>query len=437
MKVLFLTPQVPYPPNKGDRIRPFHQLRSLVARGHEVHLVSLSSNPNDWEYQRELSGLCSSVRILPYRQLWANLRTFTRLLLKRSHSFPPLALSYCTSRQINQAIEYQVSRLQPDIIFASSATMAQFVSDKWISRAVVDLVGVNFQDELKGACQALFKKRQRAEDHKLHEYELQLLRRFVCCIASTESDFDSFELDEFTRRARLRTISNGVDVALYSSNVTPLRVSLNWRERLADPKVVRIVFAGSLNANSNIEGVRFFANEVFPLLRARVPQAEFYIVGHEPTREIKRLAKQNGIVVTGTVEDVRPYLNAATVCVFPTNHSDGIQHKVLEAMAAGRAIVTTPAIADRLQARDGKHLLVAQDPNEFAASVEFLIGNAQLREELTANALKLVIAEHDWLSLLTRFTDLMESVVDRIEKRNTLNKAPGDSTLAKLRRRGI
>ncbi|HYE76197.1 MAG TPA: glycosyltransferase, partial [Blastocatellia bacterium] len=368
---------------------------------------------------------------------WARLRLLAHLLIKSSHAPEPVALRYCAARQIHQAIEYQISRHQPDIIFASSSIMAQFIPEKWASRTVVDLVNVNFQDSLNGVCRTVFKTRERAEDYKLYEYEMQLIRRFAGCLVSTDQDFNSFDLDEFTRRARLRKFRNGVDVALYSSNVTPLRVSLNWRERLADPRVIRIIFIGSLNTNSNIEGVRFFANEVFPLLRARVPQAEFYIVGPDPTREIRRLGKRDGIVVTGTVEDVRPYLNAATVCIIPTAHSDSTEHKALEAMAAGCPIVTTPEVAERLQAQDTRHLLVARDANEFAASVELLIADSRLREEIAGRARTLVMNEHDWQSLVKEFADLIESVIDRIEKRDTLSKAPGDSTLAKLRRRGI
>jgi glycosyltransferase involved in cell wall biosynthesis len=393
-----------------------------------VHLLSFADKQREWRHQRELGGLCASVTILPHHETRASLRTVPRLLLKASRTADPAALGHFASRQMTAAAARQLARLRPEGIFVSSTVMAQFIPEQWAARTVVDLIGVNWphwQGRFGGLLQALWRRREAHEAQLLRAYETQLVRRFAASIVPTEQDSAAFDLDEFTRRARLRVIPSGVDAELYRSNVASLRLSVSRRKWLADPQAVRLVFVGSMDEEANVEGARFFAEEVFPQVRARVPEAQFLIVGHDPAPEVKRLGKQPGVVVTGSVEDVRPYLNAATVCVIPACRSRGIHHKALEAMADG------------LRAQDGQQLLVAHDASEFIAAVEVLIADSRLREELAASARAFAAAAHDWPPLLARFTDLMEAVADRAEKSSTPNHAPGNSTLAKLRRRGV
>lgn len=435
MKVLFLTYQVPYPPDRGDRIRPFHQLRALVARGHEVHLLALSERAREWPHRRELKGLCASVTVLPRRCRGA--RLVPGLFFPALNAGRPLALSVYAALQAGQAVAHHLSRLGPDVVFASASVMAHLVPSAWASRTVVDLTSVNWSSCLRWPLSALLSpRREQEESERLRAFEAQLTRRVACCLVSTEQEAAALGLDEFTRRARLRVIADGVDAELYRSNVAPLRVSASWRARLCDPQAIRLVFVGSMDVAANAEGARYFAEEVFPLVRARVPQSQFLIVGHHAAK-LKRLGNRDGVTPVGMVEDVRPYLNAATICVIPTFHSRGIQHKALEAMAAGRAVVTTPAVADGLHARDGHHLLIARDTSEFAAAVEMLIADERLREELAASARAFVTAAYDWAPLLARFTDLIEGVADRAKSNRQGDQSPGNSTLAKLRRRGI
>jgi polysaccharide biosynthesis protein PslH len=438
MKVLFLTHQIPYPPTSGERLRSFHELRALVARGHEVHLLSFADGAREWRHQRELGGLCASVTALPRRGPQESLRLLPRLLFGAARGAAPFAVNCYASRRMRQAVSGQLSRLRPDVVVVNSTVMAQFVPDGWATRAVIDLVGgrgLHAQGRLARLLSGS-RRRRREEAARLAAYEAQAVRRFACAVVTTEEEAAAFGLDEFTRRARLRVIANGVDAELYRSNVAPLRAPAERRQWLANPQSVRLVFVGSMDVEANAEGARFFAEEVFPLVRARVPHAQFLIVGHNPGPEVKRLGRIDGVVVTGSVEDVRPYLAAATVCVIPTSHSYGGRHKALEAMAAARAVVTTPAVADSIGARDGRHLLVARDASEFAAAVELLIADARLRDELAADACALAAA-HDWAPLLARFTDSVEAVAARAEQRSKIEKAPGHSTLAKLRRRGI
>jgi polysaccharide biosynthesis protein PslH len=190
MKVLFLTHEPPYPPSSGDRIRSFHELRALVARGHEVHLLSFAEGPREWRQQRELKGLCASVTLV--RRARGGLRLLAGLLLSSSRVAKPLALSAYDSRRMRQTVRRQLARLRPDAVFADSAATAQFVPGAWAARTVVDLAsaggGVGWPGGLGRALRPLWRRRARQEAGMLQAYEAQLARRLACSIVATEDD---------------------------------------------------------------------------------------------------------------------------------------------------------------------------------------------------------------------------------------------------------
>jgi glycosyltransferase involved in cell wall biosynthesis len=182
---------------------------------------------------------------------------------------------------------------------------------------------------------------------------------------------------------------------------------------LADLSVPRLVFTGAMGYYANVEGVRYFAEEVFPLIREQEPRAQLLIVGSNPTAEVQRLSRRAGIIVTGFVEDVRPYLAAATVYVVPLRIARGVQNKVLEAMAAGCAIVTTPEAVAGLRVVDGEHALIARAARAMAEAALRVMKDERLRTHLGAQARRFVEEEHDWAPLLERLVSLVEAVGSR------------------------
>jgi glycosyltransferase involved in cell wall biosynthesis len=212
-------------------------------------------------------------------------------------------------------------------------------------------------------------------------------------------------LDEFTRRARLRTISNGVDLDYFRpSSQSPDTIS------------PRLAFVGAMDHFANVEGARYFAEEVFPLIRSRESRAKFSIIGANPTAEVKKLARYPGVIVTGEAPDTRPYLREATLCVVPLRVARGAQNEVLEAMAAGKAVIASPEAVDGLRVVDGESLMIAGSPRRFAVAALEVIRNASLRESLETQARYFVESEHDWKSLLQRLVELVETVGARERK---------------------
>jgi polysaccharide biosynthesis protein PslH len=225
------------------------------------------------------------------------------------------------------------------------------------------------------------------------------------------------QVDEFTRRARLRTLTNGVDSKFY----TPEKWRLSTLEKMppterqwfADPSAPRVVFTGAMDYYANVEGVKYFVEQVLPLVHMQEPRAEFMIVGSNPTEEVQALGRHSQVTVTGFVNEVRPYLQAATVCVAPLRIARGVQNKVLEAMAAGKAIVSTPEAVAGLNVQDNDQLLIAKSPQQMAHQIVSLIRDEEQRQTLGEAARFFVEEQHDWNTLLERFTDLIEGVAAR------------------------
>jgi sugar transferase (PEP-CTERM/EpsH1 system associated) len=417
MKLLFLAHRVPYPPNKGDKIRSYHELRAFAKRGHEIHLLAFADDVRDLQHQVELARWCASVRIIPLRKFWARLRALMALFLPR-----PLSLGYFGSRWVTRKVGRALAGGEFDAIFVYSSVMAQYVPAEWRSRTIVDLVDV---DSEKWREYAERTRPPRSwfygiEAARLRRYEYKVVSRFAHTILTTPREAALLaHLDEFTRRARLRVIANGVDLDYFQPDERlPEAVAIDPAVHPADAgqradSAPRLVFTGAMDYYANVEAVEWFVAEVLPRIREQEPRAEFFIVGSNPTGRVKRLAAQPGVTVTGFVEDVRPYLLGATACVVPLRIARGVQNKLLEAMACGKAVVATTQAAEGLRVRSGEELLVANNPGEFAAAALFVIRNATLRESLGWRARSYVEAQHDWQPSLERLIELVEFAARR------------------------
>ncbi|MEO6726866.1 MAG: TIGR03087 family PEP-CTERM/XrtA system glycosyltransferase [Blastocatellia bacterium] len=424
MKLLFLAHRIPYPPNKGDKIRSYHELRALAQRGHEVHLIAFADDPRDLQYRVELARWCASVRIFPLRKLAATLRAGVMLFISR-----PLSLGYFGSSKVRGQVRSALAEQNFDAIFVYSSAMAQYVPEAWYSRTVVDLVDVDSEKWREYAERSSPPKSwiHRIEARRLRKYEYGIVQRSANTVLTTSREAALLsELDEFTCRARLRVITNGVDSDYFypDKSVPPAaasgRLGAGWfaDTRGTDPSP-RLVFVGAMDYYANAEAACWFVAEVLPLIREQEPRAEFFIVGSNPTAAVKKLARQSGVTVTGFVEDVRPYLHSATVCVVPLRIARGVQNKLLEAMACGKAVIATPAAAAGLRANNGEDLLVANSPSEFAAAALQVIRNEALRESLGWHARSFVETRHDWRPLLQTLVELVESTAARKNESET------------------
>jgi sugar transferase (PEP-CTERM/EpsH1 system associated) len=403
MRILFLAHRIPYPPNKGDKIRSFHELRAMLDRGHEVHLLAFADDAKDVRHAATLADLCASATILPLDRRRATLRALATLPRRA-----PLSVGYFGSARMRRAVGRASASARPDLIFAYSAMMAAYVPDELAARTVVDLTDVDsekwraYAERLPGPLAWLYA----LECRRLRRWEGAILERVAYTVVSTEREAALLApADSPVSQVRLRVVTNGVDLQYYR----PRPILRPPPDRPSAP-VPRLVFVGVMNYYPNVEAACFLAEEIFPRVRRCVPSAELLIVGSNPTRRVRRLGERPGVSVTGHVEDVRPYLVDATACVVPLRIARGVPNKVLEAMASGCAVVATPAAVAALRVVDGEQVLIGRDTDELARAIVRVVSDDALRLGLGARARRFVEAEHRWAPHMRRLIDLLESV---------------------------
>ena len=389
--ILFLAHRLPYPPDRGDRIRS-HALLQAAAAQARVHLIGFVDSADDLTQAEALRPLTASLHV--------ELRTRTRVaaLVDALVHHRPLSLSLFDSAAMRARVGQLLVTEPIATIFAFSSQMAQFVPDEIGDRRfVMDFVDV---DSAKFASYAA----AGGLLAPIHAREARLLGRWERAVAR-RADVSLFVSDaeaELFRRAapdaNIVALGNGVDLERFSSaaGFAPI----------ATGEGPLLVFTGQMDYRPNIEGVCHFAREVLPDIRAHVPNARFAVVGRSPARAVRRLADLPGVIVTGEVADVRPWLAAAAAVVVPLAIARGIQNKLLEAMAMGRPVVASPAAFAGIDAIPGRDLIVADRPDQADAIVR-LFGDPVRAAAMGKAARAQVVARYAWERVLAPLPALL------------------------------
>lgn len=368
--ILFLAHRIPYPPDRGDKIRSWNMLKHLARLG-PVHLACFADDEADARHLPALraalgGGLGEAhVEIRRPNRLLAGARAMARGL--------PLSLGLFDSTAMRGFVDDLLAREDIGAIVAFSFQMAQFVPEEAGRRFVMDFVDMDsakFADygrDGAGPMAWLYRR----EAAKVRAFERETAERADVSLFVSEAEAALFRRDAAPRGADIRAVQNGIDLDFYdpSAAIPPAKTG-------AGPL---IVFTGQMDYRPNVEAVEAFAQSVLPRIRAKRPDARFAIVGRKPVEAVTRLQGRGGVIVTGAVEDVRSWLKAADVVVAPLLLARGIQNKVLEAMAMARPVVASPAAFEGIDAEPGRDLLVPADP---AQAIIDLLGNPARRAAL-------------------------------------------------------
>jgi polysaccharide biosynthesis protein PslH len=348
--LLFLAHRLPYPPNKGDKIRSWHLLRHLAQR-YRVYLGTFVDDEQDWQHVGVLEKICAEVFVRPLPAIRARLRSLGGLL-----GGQPLTLPYYGDRAMARWVGERLREQDIRHLFAFSSAMGQYAPAprEWPMRRVMDLVDVDSDkwrqySERKAWPMSWIYAR---EARTLGEYERQLAAEWDACLLVSEAEARWLRERAPESADHIHALNNGVDVAFFSPDQA-------FTNPYGDAERV-LVFTGAMDYWANVDAVCWFADAVWPEIHQHVPAARFYIVGSRPATEVRRLAQRPGIVVTDAVPDVRPYIARAHAAVAPLRVARGIQNKVLEAMALGRPLVITEAAADGIPL-DGLSGVVVDD----------------------------------------------------------------------------
>lgn len=352
--VLLLVHRIPYPPTKGDKVRSFHLLRHLQRR-HRVFLGTFVDHPGDERFVPELRALCPDLFVGRLDRGRARFRSLRGLLRHE-----PLTLGYYADAAMTDWVQSVVRehRLDATVVFCTS--MAQYAPP-----ALPTLIDFVDLDSAKWTQFAAVRRQPlswlyRREGRLLLDYECQLARAAAGVFFTTPAEVALFESAAPEARGRAQVLRNGVDAGFFSRAVD--------RPNPFPDGELPVVFTGSMDYWPNIDAVNWFAREMLPALRQRWPRLRFYIVGRNPARYVQKLAG-DAVVVTGGVEDVRPYLQHAALVVAPMRFSRGVQNKILEAMAMEQVVVATDNCANAVGAAAENGLMGASGAADFTAAV--------------------------------------------------------------------
>ncbi|ATG91237.1 TIGR03087 family PEP-CTERM/XrtA system glycosyltransferase [Methylomonas koyamae] len=363
-KLLYLVHRIPYPPNKGDKIRSYHFLRTLAAE-YEIFLGTFIDDPDDRQYVDTLAGLCNQVCCINLEPRLAKVQSLVGLLTNEALSLP-----YYRSARLQTWVDDTIREQSIDRALIFSSPMAQYVAGYPSLKVVADFVDVDSdkwcQYALSKTWPASWIYRREAE--KLLRFERRIAARAKATLFVSEQEADLFKSLAPESAEKITFVNNGVDTERFDP-------ALDYQRPFSSDKK-SIVFTGAMDYWANVDAVKWFAELVLPLITAKCPEVRFYIVGSKPAREVLQLAENDpAVVVTGRVDDVRPYVAYADLIVAPLRIARGIQNKVLEALAMNKPVVASSAAMEGIPPEQDLHLAIADTPDDYAEHVLALLEN--------------------------------------------------------------
>ena len=383
MKILFLSPTVPFPLTDGGRIRVFNLLKQ-IAQKNEVTLLALETQPTDAEGVAQLQQLDIQVHLVPNAPTLPPLSfgTLANAFFKQQ----PITVARYDLPAYRQQLRELIATDTFDLVHYEMFHTAQF-------RTETDLPGVLSQQNVDSAIwrrlcgetvNPFYKFAYWTQQLAFQRYERVLSPEFDA-VACT-SDIDAAVFQQHCAEDVIEIIPNGVDVAHYQPDFSA-------------EAPAHLIYIGSMDWYPNEDAVSFFADEVLPQIHAEVPDVKFSIVGGNPSVRVQKLTEREGVIVTGRVPEIKPYFAEATVFVVPLRIGSGTRLKILEALAMGKAIVSTSVGAEGLDLKDGEEIFIADEPMVFAEAVTRLLKDPPLRRRIGENGRARVEQDYDWQSI--------------------------------------
>ena len=402
VRILFLTARQFWPIDTGGKLRDYHLARQLASRAHVTYLGFADRGTPD-ACPQHLAAAFTSIIMEP-RNAGYSAINLARGVVGR---LPATVLNYTTpgmQRRLRQVLSSEAF----DVIQMEGVHLAGYWPLLKQARGRPRIISDwhNIESELMTRYAANAKNPAvrwyaRATAQRLERTESMLLHE--CAAVLVASSRERQELLRRSPAAKVHVVENGVDTAYYANPGVPRNVA-NTRPN--------IIFVGSMDYHANIDAAIWFANELWPAIKARHPDLAFQIVGRAPPPSVRALTRYPGIIVTGGVPDVRPFYRDAVAAVVPLRVGGGTRLKILESMAAGTPVISTSIGAEGLLATDGSDILIADTAPAFLSAVTRLVTDAQLGADLARAAIRDVAANHDWSVVGARLFAIHQATTD-------------------------
>ena len=398
LRVLVLDEEIPYPPNAGKRIRTWNLLRSLAKR-HSITLLCYGYPADPAATALQNAGI--SLRFVEPKEILSGWRLYLSLFANLFSSYPFSVTKHYSSR-FKKKLDALLEHESWDLIHCEWTPYARFIPRD--SKFPVLISAHNVESQIL-ALRARYSRTPIAkaffwlQEWKMHRFERQSLCQASGVASVGANDF------EVMRSWGVKSISlvpNGVDLPAYSANQDAEHAD-------------EILLLGSLDWYPNADSLNYFIQKIFPIVRERRPEAKLRVVGRRPAQSLKkRCSKIPGVEFVGEVEHVNDHLARATVVVVPLRIGGGSRLKILEALAAGKAVVSTSIGAEGLELVSGEHLIIADSPSEFATSVERLLASSEERHRLSAQGRLLVEQRYGWPEIAKRLENAWYQVSENV-----------------------
>ena len=391
MRILFLTGRLPYPPNRGDRLRAYHFLR-VLAQQHQITLLSFIGDHRETGHIGPLRPYCEDIQLVHRGQFQSTMSTGLNAWRRM-----PFQSLYYRSSVMQGAVDRLLDRHPFDAVYVHLFRMAQFVAGRPKPYRILDLTDA-ISSEVERSLpyrDAKWRLIYRLELPRIRRYERDIIRHFdeTWLISNAEKQ----KLLGDKQNDKVHVVPNGVDTARYRPSGLP-------------SESPALIFVGHMGVFHNIDAAEFLVRDILPRVRASSPQVRLNLVGAEPAPQVSHLESTSGVRVLGHVADLNAALNDASIFVAPLRFAAGVQNKVLEAMAVGLPVVTSTYVNNGLEAEAGRHLLVADEPEQFAAAVVALLGDAQLRRRIGRAGREFVMTHYRWEDVLARVNAIENQV---------------------------
>ena len=391
MKILVALSRFPWPTDKGDKLRAWHQLLGLASE-HEVHVFCLSDEPVHPDALQKAESVFASVRIFYLKPL----SFYMRLLLNISRK-TPYQVAYFSDKKAIASFHSWFQELRPDAVFCQLARMAEFCRSLKGTRKVLD-----YQDafskglERRLLHEAWWKRFIIASEFKrLKAYEEEIFSDFDACTMISRQDA---EMIRHPQNTAFHIIPNGVDTDYYKPEP---------RARTLD-----LLFTGNMQYEPNVNCVVYVVEQVLPLLANEFPHIQFVAAGKNPASELRRFHSRN-LQLTGWVDDLRSYYQQTRLFVAPMQIGIGMQNKILEAMSMGLPVITSSLANNAIGAEHGKEVWIADSPEKVAQAIAYLLNNTELALTIGQNARKRMVDEFSWSKQNARLNRLIIGSVVR------------------------
>jgi sugar transferase (PEP-CTERM/EpsH1 system associated) len=386
-EILFLSHRIPYPPNKGDKIRSFNILKHL-SRAFLVHLGTFIDDPNDWQYASHIKSICGETKFLPLTPSQRKLISLRGFITREA-----LTLPYYWNKEMKIWVKSLINTRAICGIFVFSSAMAQYVEDVGSLRRVIDFVDVDSDKWLQYAEKKSWPLSwvYQREGTYLLEFDRRIANSFYRSIFVSKNEAHLFRKLAPECASKVIAMENGVDTVYFNGAV-----------EYANPYPINtevLVFTGAMDYWANVDAVEWMAREVFPEILSRHRQARFYIVGARPTPGVMALAKIAGVVVTGAVDDIRPYLAHSRLALAPLRIARGVQNKVLEAMAMGKSLIASLAAMEGIDVDRQLDLKVANSQHDWIHLISESLSGHSLPEDSHVNR-NFVLERYSWVQNL-------------------------------------